>query len=132
MQTGARVPDKIDHYIADCPRFLQARLRKLRATIRRAAPKAEESISYGMPAFKFHGALVYFAAFKQHIGFYPGSDALEQFDAELADYEISKGTVRFYFDQAIPYGVIARIVQRRVEENLAKAAAKAKAQARRK
>jgi uncharacterized protein YdhG (YjbR/CyaY superfamily) len=127
MMKGAPVPQDIDGYIADCPRDIQPKMRKLRATIQKAAPKATEAISYGMPAFKFHGALVYFAAFKAHIGFYPGSYALRQFGKELAAYEKATGTVRFYFDQPIPYGAISRIVKLRVKENLAKAAAKAKA-----
>ncbi len=126
MNSGAPVPQDIDSYIADCPKDIQARMQKLRATIQKAAPEATEAISYSMPAFKFHGALVYFAAFKQHIGFYPGSYALRQFGPELAAYETAAGTVRFYFDQPIPYGVIARIVKLRVRENLAKTAAKAK------
>jgi uncharacterized protein YdhG (YjbR/CyaY superfamily) len=125
MMKGAPVPASIDAYIADCPKDIQARMQKLRATIQKAAPAATEAISYGMPAFKFHGALVYFAAFKQHVGFYPGSYALRQFKEELAAYEKATGTVRFYFDQAIPYGVITKIVKLRVKENLAKAAAKA-------
>ena len=126
MMKGAPVPKDIDTYIADCPRDIQAKMQKLRATIQKAAPEAKETISYCMPAFKFHGALVYFAAFKEHIGFYPGSYALRQFGRELAAYEKAKGTVRFYFDQPIPYRVIARIVKLRVKENLVKAAAKAK------
>lgn len=126
MMQGAPVPPDIDGYIADCPRDVQVKMRKLRATIRQAAPKATEAISYSMPAFKFHGALVYFACFKQHIGFYPGPGALREFRDELAGYEMSHGTVRFYFDQPVPYGVITKIVRLRVKANLAKAAAKAK------
>ena len=126
MNAGAPVPPTIDAYIADCPRDIQPRMRKLRATIQKAAPEATEAISYSMPAFKLHGVLVYFAAFKAHIGFYPGPQALRKFRKELAGYEMSAGTVRFYFDQPVPFDVIAKIVRLRVAANLAKAAAKSK------
>ena len=105
-------------------------LEDLRQTIRKAAPKAEEVISYQMPAFKFHGMLVYFAGFKNHIGFYPTSSAIKAFNKELSAYAGAKGTVRFPLDKPIPVGLITKIVKHRVKENLAKenlkAAAKAK------
>jgi uncharacterized protein YdhG (YjbR/CyaY superfamily) len=126
MNSDATVPKDIDAYIADCPREVQVKMQKLRATIQKAAPDATEAISYSMPAFKFHGPLVYFATFKRHIGFYAGSYALRHFARELADYEKATGTIRFYFDQAIPYGLITRIVKLRVKENLAKTAARKK------
>ncbi len=126
MMPGAPVPQDIDGYIAACPRDIQAKMRKLRAAIRRAAPGAIEAISYSMPAFKLHGPLVYFATFKRHIGFYPGPAALRTFTRELAGYETSGGTVRFYFDEPVPYAVVTEIVRFRVKANLAKAAAKAK------
>lgn len=122
MPSGAPVPKTIDTYISDCPKGIQAKMQKLRATIQKAAPGATEAISYGMPAFKLHGVVAYFAAFKQHIGFYPRPHALKQFACELEDYERSHGTVRFYFDETIPYGVITKIVKLRAKENLAKAA----------
>jgi uncharacterized protein YdhG (YjbR/CyaY superfamily) len=132
MISGAPVPKDIDTYIADCPRDVQAKMQKLRVTIQKAAPDATEAISYSMPAFKFHGPLVYFATFKRHIGFYAGSYALRHFAKELAGYEKATGTIRFYFKQAIPYGLITRIVKLRVKENLAKAAAREKKKAARK
>jgi uncharacterized protein YdhG (YjbR/CyaY superfamily) len=132
MMHGAPIPPDIDAYIADCPREVQAKMQQLRTTIQKAAPEATEAISYSMPAFKFHGPLVYFATFKRHIGFYAGSYALRHFAKELAGYEKATGTIRFYFEQAIPFGLITRIVKLRVKENLAKVAARAKKKAARK
>jgi uncharacterized protein YdhG (YjbR/CyaY superfamily) len=116
----------IDEYISTFPQEVQEKLQKIRATIREAAPDAEETISYQMPAFKQNGILVYFAAFKNHIGFYPTASGIEKFKEELAAYEGSKGTVRFPLEESIPYDLISRIVRYRVEENLRKAEAKRK------
>ncbi len=91
-----------------------------------SAPGAEEKISYMMPAFVQDGSLVYFAAFKSHIGFFPTSTGIVNFKDELAAYETSKGTLRFPLGKPIPYGLIARIVKFRVKENLARAEAKRK------
>ncbi len=111
----------IDAYIADFPKDVQTILRKIRAIILEAAPKAEEKISYGMPAFKLHGQLVFFAAREKHIGFYPhGNSAIWQFRKELEEYETSKGTIQFPLDKPIPYDLIQKIVERRVKENLTK------------
>ena len=114
-------PTTIDEYIAAFPRNVQAILERIRATIRAAAPDAEEAISYQMPTFKLKGNLVHFAAYKNHIGFYPAPSGIENFKEELSAYEVSKGTVRFPFDQPIPYNLIRKIVAFRVQENLAKA-----------
>ncbi len=114
----------IDEYIAACPPETHAFLQQMRATIRAAAPDAQEIISYGMPAFAQHGNLVYFAAMKNHIGLYPTSSGIAAFQQELAGYVSSKGAVRFPFDQPLPLELITRIVRFRVEESLAKAAAK--------
>ena len=95
-------------------------------TIRRTAPAAEETISYQMPAFTLKGSLVYFAAFKKHIGFYPRVSVLEKFKDELAVYKSAKGSVRFPLDKPIPYGLITKIVKFRVKENLATAEGKRK------
>ncbi|HEX9005287.1 MAG TPA: DUF1801 domain-containing protein, partial [Blastocatellia bacterium] len=108
------------------PPEIQEKLEKIRATIRKAAPKAEEAISYMIPTFKLHGNLVHFAAFKNHIGFYPGAAGIESFKEELSAYEISKGTVRFPLDQRIPFTLVSKIVKFRVQQNLDKAAAKGK------
>jgi uncharacterized protein YdhG (YjbR/CyaY superfamily) len=114
----------IDEYIATFPEETQALLTALRATIRAAAPGAEEKISYQMPAFALHGNLVYFAAWKKHIGLYATPSGNAAFEAELSPYERSKGAVKFPIDQPLPLDLIGRIVQFKVAENLAKAAAK--------
>lgn len=116
----------IDEYIATFPEETQKTLEALRATIRAAAPDAEECISYNMPAFALHGNLVYFAAAKNHIGLYPTSSAIAAFQQDLSAYEGSKGTVKFPLDQPLPMDLIRRIVQFRVAENLDRAAAKAR------
>ncbi len=125
MKSGQTAPKNIDEYIAGFPPEIQEKLEKIRDTIRKAAPKAEEAISYMMPTFKLHGNLVHFAAFKNHLGFYPGAAGIVAFQEELAGYETSKGTVQFPLDQRIPFGLITKIVKFRVQQNLDKAAAKA-------
>jgi len=120
-QTG---PKNIDEYIAGFPPEVQAILEKIRLTIRKAAPGAEETIKYQMPTFTLHGNLVYFAAFKTHIGFYPIPTGIEKFKKELAPFKQGKGSVQFPLDQPIPYSLISKIVKFRVQENVAKAAAK--------
>jgi len=114
----------VAEYISQFPAGTQKRLKQLRATIRKAAPKAEESISYGMPAYKLHGALVYFAGHQNHIGFYPVPSGIKAFEKELAPYKASKATAQFPHHQPIPFDLVAKIVQYRVKENLAKAAEK--------
>lgn len=126
METDRKVPKTIDEYIAGFPKDVQEILEKIRQTIREAAPEAEEAIRYRMPSFKLKGNLVYFAAFKRHIGFYPIPSGIEQFKAELSVYEQGKGSVQFPLDKPIPYDLISRTVKFRVEENLKKAAGKAK------
>jgi uncharacterized protein YdhG (YjbR/CyaY superfamily) len=126
MKTDRAAPGTIDEYIAGFPPKVQAILQKIRLTIRQAAPDAEETISYQMPTFTLHGNLVHFAAFKNHIGFYPVPTGIEKFKQELAAYEGGKGSVKFPLDQPIPYDLIGRIVKFRVQENLAKAAVKGK------
>lgn len=110
----------IDDYIASAPAEVQPILERIRATVRKAAPDAEETISYRMPAFKQHGILLYFAAFKHHIGLYPpvrGDAALVK---ALAPYAGEKGNLRFPLDRRIPYGLIAKIVKLRLKQNMAK------------
>jgi uncharacterized protein YdhG (YjbR/CyaY superfamily) len=124
MAIGGSVPTSIDEYIAACSPEVQGILQRIRLTIRSVAPDAQETISYRMPAFTQHGVLVYFAAFKQHIGLYPpirGDAALEE---ALSPYAGEKGNLRFPLDKPIPYALIARIVKLRLEQNLAKSAAK--------
>jgi uncharacterized protein YdhG (YjbR/CyaY superfamily) len=110
----------IDEYISAFPENLRSILQKLRQVIRESAPEAEEAISYQMPAFRLNGNLVYFAAFKNHIGFYPTSSGVEAFKKELSDYEVSKGTIRFPLDKPIPLDLVRKIVKYRVKENLDK------------
>jgi uncharacterized protein YdhG (YjbR/CyaY superfamily) len=116
----------IDEYIANFPADIQEILQELRATIKAAAPEAEEAISYQMPTFKLKGNLVHFAAYKNHIGFYPVPRGIEAFQEELSAYKGSKGTVQFPLDRPLPLDLISRIVRFRVKDNLEKAEAKAK------
>ncbi|EMO76747.1 PF08818 domain protein [Leptospira kirschneri str. 200801925] len=107
----------IDEYINLFPEDVQDKLRKLRSTIRKAAPNAEEKISYQMPVFALNGNLVYFAAYKKHIGFYPTSSGIKKFQSELNEYKTSKGAVQFPMDQPLPLRLIAKIVKYRIKEN---------------
>ena len=116
----------IDAYIASFPEDVQVKLDKLRQTIREAAPDAVEKISYQMPTFALHGNLVHFAAYKNHIGFYPTPSAIEKFQQELSSYKSSKGAVQFPLDQPIPYALVSQIVAFRVRENLDKQTAQQK------
>ena len=116
----------MDDYIAGFPDDIQAILQRIRMTVREAAPGAEETIKYQMPTFTLKGNLVHFAAFKNHIGFYPTPTGIESFQKELSPYKGAKGSVRFPLDQPIPFDLIKKIVAFRVEENLEKAAAKGK------
>src|SRR5690349_20688175 len=109
-------PQDIDEYIARFPEEMQVALEKVRTAIHKAAPKAEEIISYQMPAFKYYGNLVYFAGWKNHIGFYPVSSAISAFQKELSIYDGAKGTVKFPLDKPMPLGLISRIVKFRVKE----------------
>ena len=120
MTTDSTQPRTISEYISLFPRDIREILEMVRRTVRRAAPDAEETISYRIPAFKSNGALVYFAAFKNHIGFYPpvrGDAALEK---AVSKYAGEKGNLRFPLDEPIPYNLIARIVKLRVKQNAAK------------
>jgi uncharacterized protein YdhG (YjbR/CyaY superfamily) len=110
----------IDEYIGTFPKDVQIILEELRQAIRNSAPDAEEVISYQIPAFRLKGILVYFAAFKNHIGFYPTSSAVTEFRKDLSEYEISKGTVRFPIDEPIPLDLVKKMVRYRVKENLSK------------
>jgi len=126
MSTDQPGPENIDEYIAGFPPDVQAILEKIRLTIRKAAPEAEEAIKYQIPAFTLNGNLVYFAAFKKHIGLYPPSTGTGKFKQELSVYEGPKGSVRFPLDRPIPYDLIRKIVKARVRENLDRAEAKRK------
>ena len=116
-------PKDIDGYISQFPADVQGILEKVRATIRHAAPESMETISYMMPAFKLHGILVYFAAWKAHIGLYPPISGDKGLEKAVARYAGSKGNLQFPLDEPIPYGLIERIVKLRVKQNVEKAAA---------
>ena len=107
----------IDEYIARFPKNVQDVLEQLRKAIKLSAPESEETISYQMPAFKQKGILVYFAAFKNHIGFYPTPSGIEKFRKELSGHEFSKGAIKFPIDEPIPMDLISKIVKFRVKEN---------------
>jgi len=124
MKTDQTVPGSIDEYIAGFPIEVRKILEKIRMTIRKAAPDAEETLKYRMPTFTLKGNLVYFAAFKRHIGFYPVPSGIEKFSKELSEYEGGKGSVKFPLDKPIPYDLIGKIVKYRVKENLDRAEAK--------
>lgn len=118
-------PATIDAYIAGYPEDVQEILRRIRATIKEVAPDAHETTKYRLPTFTLHGNLVHFGAFKDHIGFYPDPSAIGAFKDELAPYRTSKGAIQFPLSESIPYDLIDRITVYRVQENLAKATAKA-------
>lgn len=108
----------IDIYILGFPEQTRGMLEQLRATIKLAAPEASEVISWGMPAYKQNGILVYFAAYKNHIGFYPTASGIEAFKPELSSFKWSKGTIQFPLDNPLPLELITEIVRFRVEERL--------------
>ncbi len=114
----------IDDYIASFPEEIQAILQEVRATIHAAAPTATEKISYQMPTFFQNGNVVHFAAFKNHIGFYPAPRGIEAFADELSIYKGAKGSVQFPLDKPMPLDLIRRIVEFRVAENMEKASKK--------
>lgn len=116
----------VDNYIAGFPNDVQQILQKLREIIQATAPHAQETINYGIPTFTLEGNLVHYAAFKNHIGFYPAPSGLEAFKDALAGYKGAKGSVQFPLDQPLPWETIVAIVKFRIEENLAKAVEKAK------
>jgi uncharacterized protein YdhG (YjbR/CyaY superfamily) len=125
-----KTPKDIDEYIAGFPKDVQKILNKVRSTIKKAAPKAEEAISYQMPTFKLNGNLIHFAAYKNHIGLYPAPRAIEEFKKELERYGSSKGTIRFALGEPVPHDLIKRIVEFRVKESSKKAQKKTPAKKR--
>jgi uncharacterized protein YdhG (YjbR/CyaY superfamily) len=111
-------PKDIDDYIKGFPKEVQLFLEQVRSTIKRSAPEAKEVISYGMPAFKMNGILVWFAGHAKHVGFYPKASGIEAFKNELTIYKWAKGSVQFPLDKPMPLELISRIVEFRVNENL--------------
>lgn len=115
------VPSKeVSLYIATFPKATQVLLKELRDCIATTIPNATELISYGMPAYKQHGVLVYFAAYKNHIGFYPTANGIKQFESEFGQYKFSKGAVQFPLDEKLPLKLIIKMVKFRAKEDLAK------------
>ena len=117
-----QLPKSVDEYIAGFPENVQDILQNLRIAIKNAAPEAHEAISYKMPAYKLNGILVYFAAFKNHISFFPTASGVEAFKKEISAYKWSKGTIQFPINKPLPWDLITMIVKFRVKENLKKAA----------
>ena len=124
MDTRATPPTSIDEYIAACAPKAQPILTKIRRTIRAAAPDAEEVISYRMPAFRLHGILIYFAAFKHHIGLFPPVSGDAKLEKAIASYAGPKGNLRFPLDEEVPYALITRIVLLRVRQDRSRVAEK--------
>ena len=118
MKTEQTTPTTVDEYIAGFPAPVQEVLQKIRATIRAAAPQAQEKFSYQIPGYNFHGNLIHFAAFEKHIGLYPAPSGSESFNQELSRYRSGKATVKFLLDEPIPYELITQIVRLRMEDNL--------------
>lgn len=116
--------NSVDEYIAAQPENVQSLLQQIRQIIKNAAPASTEIISYGMPAYKQHGVLVYFAANKQHIGFYPTGSPVEIFADELRDYKTSKGAIQFPLKTGIPSALVEKIVKYRINEDELKALSK--------
>lgn len=115
-----KIAKDIDSYIADFPADVQELLEQVRAAVAKAAPKATEDIKYAMPTFVYNGNLVHFAAFKNHIGFYPAPTGMIAFEKDLAPYKQGKGSVQFPIDEPLPLKLITRITKWRVQENAAK------------
>jgi Uncharacterized conserved protein len=121
MEENKRSIETIDEYIAQFSEEVQHILNTLRQVIREAAPEADEKISYQMPTFVLYGNLVHFAAYKNHIGFYPTPSGINEFKEELSKYKGAKGSVQFPIEESLPYELISRIVKFRVDENINKA-----------
>jgi uncharacterized protein YdhG (YjbR/CyaY superfamily) len=120
MIAGKKQFKTIDEYIKAFPEDVQSILKKMRKTIQEAAPEAKEAISYQIPTFKLNGNLVHFAAYKNHIGFYPTSSGIDVFKDDLSPYKSAKGSVQFPIDKPVPYDLVKKIVLFRVLENLKK------------
>jgi uncharacterized protein YdhG (YjbR/CyaY superfamily) len=126
MRASRAGPKNIDEYIAGFPDDVQELLEEIRTTIRKAAPDAEEKISYQIPTFTLKGNLVSFAAYTKHIGLYPAPTGTAKFNKELSPYRAAKSTARFSLDKPIPFDLISQIVKIRVKENLRKERARGK------
>lgn len=118
MATAKAKTNEIDEYVSGFPQDTQKYLQQLRQTILKAAPGAKEVISYKMPAYKLHGMLVYFAGYKNHVGFYPTPSGIATFREELSVFKGAKGSVQFPLDKPLPIELITKIVTFRVKENV--------------
>jgi uncharacterized protein YdhG (YjbR/CyaY superfamily) len=116
-----KTPKNIDDYLKRFPLEVRQLLQTMRLAIRKAAPQSEETITYGIPAFRMNGMLVWFAGFKKHIGFYPGASAIKRFEKELSAYKVAKGSVQFPLDEPLPLALVSRITAFRVKQNSSKA-----------
>lgn len=125
MQAGTKFKT-VDEYIAAFPAKTKSLLKQIRSAIKAAAPGAEEVISYNMPAFKQEGVLVFYAAYKEHIGFYPTASGIANFKKEIEAYKNSKGAVQFPIDKPLPLDLVKKITKFKVKENLEKASIKKK------
>jgi len=115
MKANIKAPANIDEYIKGWPKDIQAKLQAMRETIQKAAPEAEETISYAMPTFKLNGNLVHFAAYQNHVGFYPVPSGMKEFEKELSVYKSGKGSAQFPHDQPLPLALVTKIVKFRVQ-----------------
>ncbi len=117
MKTKNDQASTVDMYISNFPKDIQLRLEQIRATIMKAAPKAEEGISYQMPAYKYKGLLAYFAGYKNHIGFYPMPDVLKEFKNEISVYKNAKGSVQFPHNEKLPLSLVTKMIKFRMKLN---------------
>ena len=113
-------PKDVDAYIATAPKEVRRKLKEIRTVIRKAAPDAEERISYGIPYYGYKGRLAYFAAFKKHIGLYVPTPVIEEHKSELTNYETAKATIRFPLNKKLPLGLIKKLVKARMKKNEAR------------
>jgi len=127
METISKTKFKtVDEYLSVLPKMVKGKLEELRKTIKQAAPESEELISYNMPAYKLNGILVWYAANKKHIGFYPTPSSILFFKNELAKYKTSKGAIQFPIEEKIPLALVKKIIRFRIKENSEKAKTKRK------
>lgn len=120
LSESEKSPSTVEEYIQEFPKEVQEIMQKIRSIVKEEAPEAQEKISYGMPTFSYKGILVHFAAYKNHIGFYPTPSGISKFEEELKSYKYAKGSVQFPISKPIPYDLIRQIVKTRVEDNLNK------------
>jgi uncharacterized protein YdhG (YjbR/CyaY superfamily) len=118
MPMDRKISKNIDEYLVRFPKEVRQLLKKMRLTIKKAAPKAMEKISYGIPTFTLNGNLVHFAGYKNHIGFYPTPSGITAFKKELSAYKGAKGSVQFPVNEPLPLTLVSRIVKFRVKESL--------------